>query len=295
MLLLTVVLAVVIGLALGALGGGGSILTVPLLVYVVGQDPSTAVATSIVVVGVTSAVGAVSHARVGNVAWRTALLFGGAGMLGGYPGGRLGASLPGDVLLGAFAVLLLVTSLAMLRPSDGGRRLHGHPSVPRALAHGFVVGAVTGVVGAGGGFMVVPALVVLGGLPMHAAVGSSLVVIAMKSVGGLAGHATATDLDWGLAAAVGAAAVLGSLAGGRIAERLDAETLRHGFAWFVLAVGQAVLLIEAPAALRPWLVPGGVVLTAAVVQWRRGTSTTHDGQCQPDTPDQTSTLQRSSL
>lgn len=283
---LTVLLAVVIGLSLGMLGGGGSILTVPLLVYVAGQSPNTAVATSLLVVGVTAAIGAIGHARSGNVDWRTALVFGAAGMAGAYPGGRLGAVMPGTVLLLLFAALLVVTAGAMLRP--GGTRAAGasqHLRLPvgHVIAHGLVVGAVTGVVGAGGGFLVVPALVVLGGLPMHVAVGSSLVVIAMKSAAGFAGYASGVAVDWPLAIAVTIAAALGTIIGGRLANRLDASALRRGFGWFVLGVGQAVVVAEVPTAMRPWALAGALLLTTGFLVWRRasapsGDTSSHDDQ-----------------
>ncbi len=291
---LTVLLAVVIGLSLGMLGGGGSILTVPLLVYVAGQSPNTAVATSLLVVGTTAAIGAVGHARSGNVDWRTALVFGAAGMAGAYPGGRLGAILPGTVLLLLFAALLVVTAGAMLRP--GGSRAdqssqHLRLPVLHVVAHGLVVGAVTGVVGAGGGFLVVPALVVLGGLPMHVAVGSSLVVIAMKSAAGFAGYASGVTLDWRLAIGVTVAAALGTIVGGRLANRLDASSLRRGFGWFVLGVGQTVVVAEVPADLRPWALAGAVLLTAGFVWWRRRATRDEDTPADDDTT--TPALERS--
>lgn len=296
---LTVLLAVVIGLSLGMLGGGGSILTVPLLVYVAGQTPNTAVATSLLVVGATAAIGAVGHARAGNVDWRTALVFGAAGMAGAYPGGRVGAVLPGTVLLLLFAALLVVTAGAMLRP--GGSRAtqssqHLRLPVLHVVAHGLVVGAVTGVVGAGGGFLVVPALVVLGGLPMHVAVGSSLVVIAMKSAAGFAGYASGVQLDWPLALGVTAAAAIGTLVGGRLAARIDASSLRNGFGWFVLGVGQAVVVTEVPAAARPWALAGAAAVTAGFVAWRRSAATARDTSSSTAVDDQThEELERSAL
>ncbi len=191
MLTLTVVLAVVVGVALGLLGGGGSILMVPLLVYVAGLDAKEAIATSLVVVGVTSAVSVVGHARAGRVRWRTGLLFGAAGMAGALVGGLVGGRLPGELLLGGFALMMLATAVAMLR---GRREVSGaHAELPlvRVLLDGAVVGLVTDLVGAGGGFLVVPALALLAGLPMAAAIGTSLLVIAMKSGAGLAGTSPA--------------------------------------------------------------------------------------------------------
>ena len=239
-------LAVLVGLSLGLLGGGGSILLVPLLVYVADTDPKQAIALSLLVVGITSAVGAVPHARAGRVNWRTAGLFGSAAMVGAYLGGRLGALLPSAVLLMAFAVMMLVTAGAMLRdsgdPEPDGR---DHATV-KALAEGLGVGAVTGLVGAGGGFLVVPALVLLGGLSMPAAVGTSLVVIAMKSVAGVAGYLSGVQFDWATAGAVTTATVIGALIGARLVDHVPADRLRDGFGWAVLAMGGVVLAQEAP-------------------------------------------------
>ena len=267
---LTVALAVLVGVSLGLLGGGGSVLTVPLLVYVAQQGAQEAIATSLLVVGATSALGAASHARAGRVQWRTALVFGAAGMVGAYAGGRVGSLLPGTLLLVLFAVLLVVTALAMLRRGDPPTRdEQGHGGIARVLLHGIVVGVVTGVVGAGGGFLVVPALVVLGGLPMHTAVATSLVVISMKSFAGFAGYAAATEIDWPLALAVVAAASLGAAVAGHLSARIRADRLRAGFGWFVLAVGQVVLVTEVPAAARWWTLAGAVALTVGVVVHHR--------------------------
>lgn len=291
---LTILLAVLVGVSLGLLGGGGSVLTVPLLVYVAQQGPQEAVATSLLVVAATSALGAVSHARAGRVRWRTALLFGTAGMAGAYGGGRVGSMLPGTVLLVLFAGLLVVTSVAMLRGGGpGDARRTGHGSIGRILLHGIVVGFVTGVVGAGGGFLVVPALVLLGGLPMHAAVGTSLVVIAMKSTAGFAGYVTGTSIDWPLALGVVAAASIGAVLAGRFSERIDADRLRVGFGWFVLGVGQVVLVTEVPAAARPWTIAGSLLLTAAVVAHVRASG--EEPREGPDADHASRTIERSSL
>ncbi|GAA0256877.1 sulfite exporter TauE/SafE family protein [Saccharothrix mutabilis subsp. mutabilis] len=251
MLVLTVALAVVVGVALGLLGGGGSILMVPLLVYVAGMGAKEAIVASLVVVGVTSAVGVVGHARAGHVRWRTGLLFGLAGMAGAFAGGLVGGHLPGPVLMGAFAVMMVATAVAMLR----GRRTPAPAArtelpVVKVLVEGAVVGLVTGLVGAGGGFLVVPALALLGGLPMSVAVGTSLLVIAMKSIAGLAGYLATVPIDWAFTGVVTAAAVAGSLVGARLVARVPGDALRRGFGWFVLAMGAFVLAQQAPEHLR---------------------------------------------
>lgn len=251
-LLLVLALALLVGVSLGLLGGGGSILTVPLLVHVAGLDAKEAIATSLFVVGVTSAVGVVGHARGGRVRWRTGVLFGAAGMVGAYAGGLLGGHLPDAVLLIAFAAMMIVTAAAMLRGRRTVRSEHAHRRLPvgRVLLDGAAVGLVTGLVGAGGGFLVVPALALLGGLPMPVAVGTSLLVIAMKSAAGFAGYLTTVPIDWTLTLAVTAAAVVGGLVGARLAERVPAAALSRVFAWFVLAMGALTLLQQAPADLR---------------------------------------------
>ncbi|KUI31629.1 hypothetical protein AU196_10790 [Mycobacterium sp. IS-1742] len=246
MIALTIGLAVFVGISLGLLGGGGSILTVPLLAYVAGMDAKQAIATSLLVVGVTSAIGAISHARAGRVQWRTGLIFGGAGMAGAYAGGVLARFIPGTVLLIGFAVMMVATAVAMLRgrrnveAGEGTRRL----PVPKILAEGLVVGLVTGLVGAGGGFLVVPALALLGGLSMPIAVGTSLIVIAMKSFAGLGGYLSSVQIDWPVALAVTAAAVVGALAGARLTAMVDPDSLRMAFGWFVLAMSSVILAQE---------------------------------------------------
>lgn len=245
-LALTLLLSVLIGLSLGLLGGGGSILTVPILTYVAGMSPKEAIAASLFVVGVTSAVSAVDHARNKRVRWRTGLVFGAAGMAGAFGGGLLGGHLPGTVLMIAFALMMIATSLAMIRGRRNSSRapLPGDLPVPKVILEGLVVGLVTGLVGAGGGFLVVPALALLGGLSMPVAVGTSLVVIAMKSFAGLGGYLTVVSLDWALVGGVTAAAILGSFIGARLAGRITESSLRKGFGFFVLGMGVFVLVQE---------------------------------------------------
>ncbi|MFF3866220.1 sulfite exporter TauE/SafE family protein [Micromonospora sp. NPDC001898] len=270
-LALTVGLAVLIGVSLGLLGGGGSILAVPLLVYVAGLPAKEAIATSLLVVGVTSAVGVLPHARAGRIRWRTGLIFGMAGMTGAYAGGRLAAFIPAGVLLTGFALMMLATAGAMIRGRRGAARRPVPHELPvgRVVLDGVVVGLVTGLVGAGGGFLVVPALALLGGLPMPVAVGTSLVVIAMKSFAGLAGYLSSVSINWGLAAAVTAAAVAGSLLGGRVAGRIPEDVLRKAFGWFVVVMGVFVLTQQLPDSVRTnpllWIALGlAAVVTVGV-------------------------------
>ncbi|QNE73901.1 TSUP family transporter [Streptomyces finlayi] len=273
MITLVLLASVLIGISLSILGGGGSILTVPILVYLAGQSSKEAIATSLFVVGVTSVVGLIAHARAGRVRWRIGLIFGAVSMVGAYGGGRLAEYIPGTALLIAFALMMLATAAAMLRkPRKAAAHKPAHHELPtkHIVAEGLVVGAVTGLVGSGGGFLVVPALALLGGLPMSVAVGTSLLVIAMKSFSGLAGHLSAVQIDWGLALAITAAAIVGSLIGSRFAGRIPQDTLRKAFGWFVVVMGVFVLTQQLGSGFwtSPWTWATTLALTAAALTWR---------------------------
>lgn len=245
----TLLLTVLVGLSLGLLGGGGSILMVPILTYVTGMEAQQAIVVSLIVVGTTAAVSTLGHARHGRVQWRTGLLFGAAGMVGAFAGGLLGGHLPAQVLMIAFALMMLATAVAMIRgkkTTDSPRTAPEQLPMGKVLIEGLIVGLATGIVGAGGGFLVVPALVLLAGLPMSTAVGTSLLVIAMKSVAGVAGYLTTTSVDWVLAAALTTVAILGSVAGSRLQARIPEQALRQAFGWFVVGIGILVLVQELP-------------------------------------------------
>jgi uncharacterized protein len=250
MIALTIVLAVVVGISLGLLGGGGSILTVPLLAYVAGLDAKHAIAMSLLAVGVTSAIGAITHARAFRVRWRVALAFGLAAMAGAYAGGRLARFIPGTALLIAFAVIMIAAGIAMLRGrrDTAGDRDQPLPVIKISLL-GVTVGVISGLVGAGGGFLLVPALALVAGLPMPVAVGTSLVVISMQSFAGLAGHLANENLDWRLAAMVTSAAVAGAVVGGRLLSIMDPNTLRKAFGWMVLLMASVMLAQEVDPAV----------------------------------------------
>ncbi|GAA1359984.1 sulfite exporter TauE/SafE family protein [Arthrobacter rhombi] len=248
MLAATLLLSVLIGISLGLLGGGGSILTVPILTYVAGLEPQQAISTSLFVVGVTSLFSAGTHARKGRVKWKTGFLFGSAGMAGAFAGGTVGNLIPGTVLMVAFAAMMLTTSAAMIRGRRGRTTTEQTQDMPiaKTLGAGVAVGLLTGLVGAGGGFLIVPALALLGGLPMATAVATSLLVIAMNSMAGFAGHLTSLQINWPLTLGVTAAAIIGSLIGARLAGRIPETALRRGFGIFVLAMGLFVLMQELP-------------------------------------------------
>jgi hypothetical protein len=259
---LGLLLSGLIGVSLGFFGGGGSILTVPLLVYVFGLAPKQAIASSLLIVAVASLSGAVQHARAGNLRLRTALDFGGAGMLGAYAGGRASAFVDGRILLLLFAAMMMLTAVGMWR---GRRRPAGATansvSRPRLLLQGLAVGSFTGLVGAGGGFLIVPALVLFAGLPMGAAVGTSLLIIVANCVAGFSGYVTHVVVDLRLVAAVAGCAVVGSFAGSRLAQAVDPTLLRRSFAGFVLAMGalimarEGVLVVETAGQALPATLP----------------------------------------
>lgn len=244
-LLLGAVLALVIGAVLGMLGGGGAILTLPMLVYVLKVEPRGAIATSLVVVGLTSLVGTTIHARRKSVDWKVGLVFGAAAMVASYGAGRMAYLVPVRGLLVLFALIMLVTAGAMLlkktprggaEPALAKRQL----DVARMLALGAAVGVLSGLVGAGGGFLIVPALVLFGGIAMREAIGTSLFVITLQSFAGFAGQAAkagAGDLDITLILVVSAAAVAGSIAGAVLGKRVSTDALRGAFAWLVLGMG----------------------------------------------------------
>ncbi|WP_454790945.1 sulfite exporter TauE/SafE family protein [Mycolicibacterium lutetiense] len=262
MIALAVTLAVLVGVSLGLLGGGGSILTVPLLAYVAGMEVKQAIATSLVVVGVTSAVSTLSHARAGRVQWRSGLMFGAAGMVGAYLGGLLSFVVAGSVLLIAFTVVMVATGIAMIKGRTACEPATRTMPIAKVLLMGLGVGVVTGAVGAGGGFLVVPALALLGGLPMPVAVGTSLLVIAMNSAAGLAGHLSTVPVDWTIAGAVTAAAVLGSLLGTRLIAHVDPDAVRRAFGWFVLLMASLILGQEVHPAVG--LIAAGLTVLAGL-------------------------------
>jgi uncharacterized membrane protein YfcA len=252
MLIVGLAMAILIGISLGMLGGGGSILTVPLLLYVFGVEAKAAIAMSLLVVGTTSIAALVPHARAGRVQWKTGAIFSAASMIGAYGAGRLAKFIPSSALLLAFGAMMLVTAVAMMRPK---RASSAESSAPKALAlhwillEGLAVGAVTGLVGAGGGFLVVPALALLAGLAMPEAVATSLMVIALKSFAGFAGYVSTVSINYGLAAQVIAAAIVGSFIGTSLVSRVHPDSLRKGFGWFIVVMSIFVLGQEIPKAL----------------------------------------------
>lgn len=285
--------ALLVGVLLGLLGGGGSILTVPLLVYVLGVEPRTAIAMSLVVVGVTSANGALLHARAGRVRWRTAFVFGAGGMVGAFLGGKLNPLFSPGTLMLFFAGVMVAAAVAMLLRAETSRSSVASlgaaetPStavtahrVGRIVLQGVGVGVLSGLVGAGGGFLIVPALALVG-LSTPMATATSLVVIALQCAAGLVGHLGHLELPWRLTGEVLAVALAGSVLGGKLAGRVAPGSLRRGFAVFVLATAAFLSWAQLPIDLRarlgqglsdagawPWLaMTAGVGLPVALL-WR---------------------------
>jgi uncharacterized protein len=241
MILLATLLSLAIGVVLGMLGGGGAILTLPMLVYALGVEPKSAIATSLFVVGSTSLVATAINARSRVVEWRVGLTFGLAAMAGAFGGGRLASLIPAPLLLIVFAVMMLVTAIAMLKGRSEASASAGGLAPGRVLALGAGVGILSGLVGAGGGFLIVPALAIFGGLTMRKAIATSLFVIALQSFAGFAGHIGHATLDWTVIAVVTSASVVGMVAGTWASGKVSANSLRRGFAWLVIAMGLFVI------------------------------------------------------
>jgi uncharacterized protein len=247
--------AFAIGISLGLLGSGGSILTVPVLVYLIGQDEKVAIAGSLFVVGTIALVGSLQFLRAKLVDWHNVLVFGLPGMAGTYIGAALAAYLSGIMQLTLFAGVMLLASWFMLRPIDLGPPGGHEPRATWKIAgDGLGVGVLTGLVGVGGGFLIVPALVLLGGMAMHRAVATSLVIIALKSYSGFYKYTDVLEgqnlqLDWNTLMIVTGLGIAGSLAGGKLANRLPQDTLKKSFGIFLIVMGIYILIRSAPDAL----------------------------------------------
>ncbi|MFF8599107.1 sulfite exporter TauE/SafE family protein [Streptomyces sp. NPDC015232] len=236
----------VVGLALGALGGGGSVLAVPALIYLLGFGPAAAATASLVIVLGTAATALYGHARDGRVQWRTGALFAAAGLLPAALGGLLSARLPDWLLTLGFAGVAAVAALGMIRRAPPGGPAEGagtRRSAPAVVGAGAGLGAVTGVLGVGGGFLTVPALVQVVGLRMRPAVGTSLLVVAVNALVALLARAGGSaPVDWTVVAPFTGAAVLAAWDGRRLASRIPADALRRAFGAVLLAVAALMLL-----------------------------------------------------
>lgn len=266
MTVLAIVLGATVGLALGLLGGGGSILTVPIFVYVMGFEPKEAIAMSLAVVGAVSLVGGVGHWRAGNVNLRVALVFGAVAMAGTYLGARLAVFFSGAAQLMLFAVVMLLAAFFMFRPAKVAAPVKPAP-MPLALivVEGLAVGVLTGLVGVGGGFLIVPALVLLGRVPMKEAVGTSLLVIALKSAAGFAGYLGQVQVEWAFMALFTAVAAAGILLGTHLVKYVPQAALQRAFAVFLVLMG-GLILYQNRAVVLPGEEPAGAPPAAAAAR-----------------------------
>ncbi|GAT07964.1 sulfite exporter TauE/SafE family protein [Mycolicibacterium novocastrense] len=247
---ITLALGAVIGVFLGLLGGGGSILAVPALVYVLAVPVEQAIPMSLVVVAVASAVGALPKVRAGQVQWRLAGVFAAAGIPATFVGSSIGRHLPESVLLLGFAAVMVIAGIRMVMDNAdtgtactvGDSGINWRRCATRSIPVGLAVGVLTGLFGVGGGFLVVPALVLLLGVQMPIAIGTSLLIIVANSVAGSLAHASQSSIDWIITAAFVATAVAGSLIAGQVGTRLDTGRIQRWFAYLVFAVAAYVVV-----------------------------------------------------
>lgn len=253
--------SIMIGVTLGLIGGGGSILTVPVLVYLFAVEPVLATAYSLFIVGSTSLVGTFSYFKKGLVNVKTAVVFGLPAIVAVFTTrAYIVPAIPDEVftvgdfvvtkanlLMLLFAVLMIVASYSMIKKKkssgDDSQAIQKF-NYPLILVEGFVVGILTGLVGAGGGFLIIPALVILSKLPMKEAVGTSLLIIAAKSLIGFFGESSETLIDWNFMLIITAFAIVGIFIGFALSKKIDGKKLKPAFGWFVLIMGVYILLKE---------------------------------------------------
>lgn len=253
--------SLIIGISLGLVGSGGSILTVPVLVYLFHVEPVLATAYSLFIVGLSSLVGAFPKHKQGMVNMKTAVIFGLPSIAAVYATRKfIVPMIPDEVfmvgefivtknilMMVVFAVLMVFASVSMIREkNENGNGENGEQkfNYPLILLEGSVVGLLTGLVGAGGGFLIIPALVLLSKLPMKQAVGTSLLIIAAKSLIGFTGDLSHYTMDWKLLLIVSALAIIGIFGGNALNKKIDANKLKKGFGWFVLVMGIYIIIKE---------------------------------------------------
>lgn len=237
-------LGMLIGLSLGLMGGGGSILTVPILVYALGMDPKLSIALSLAIVGVTSLFGVYGHYKNKNVDLKVAAVFAPFAMSGTFVGAKLSQFLSGQTQLIFFAVIMLLASIFMLR---GNKKAEAKESeevkfnIPLIAVEGIIVGIVTGLVGVGGGFLIVPALVLLANVPMKKAVGTSLLIISLKSFAGFVGYIGIVEIPWVFLAQFTFFSTVGIFIGAYFVKYVSQNALKKGFAVFLIIMGIFIL------------------------------------------------------
>jgi len=247
-----IIAGLITGMLLGVFGSGGSIITMPALLYLLDVEPKSAIAMSLGIVAVTATITALQHWRHGNVNLKITVIFGLFGVAGTYAGALVGVVTPVIIQLSVFALVMYAAAWKMLKPNSQ------HKPVGAAVAdcpdghcddlnyrhiaiHGIAVGILTGIVGVGGGFLIVPALVLLSGLSMKNAVGTSLSIVSLKSFAGFAGYAGSVAIDYQLMGTFTAIAVVGSVIGSQLGHRLPADLLKKGFGGFLLLVASYIL------------------------------------------------------
>ncbi|WP_203296085.1 sulfite exporter TauE/SafE family protein [Luteirhabdus pelagi] len=252
--------ALLIGIVLGLIGGGGSILTVPVLVYLMYINPVTATAYSLFVVGISALVGALRNMQKGLVDYKTAIVFSIPAFIAVYLTRRfLVPAIPEELftvngfvftkdigIMVFFAIIMLVASYSMIKtrkekPTPASKKKFNYPLI---IVEGVVVGVLTGIVGAGGGFLIIPALVLLAGLPMKRAVATSLLIIAVKSLIGFLGDVETMEIDWPFLLIFSAISVLGIFVGVWLNKFINGKKLKKGFGWFVLVMGIYIIITE---------------------------------------------------
>ncbi|KUI43323.1 permease [Mycobacterium sp. IS-1590] len=243
-------LGALIGVLLGLLGGGGSILAVPALVYGIGLGIEEAIPISLVVVATASAVGVLPKIRAGQVRWRLAGIFAVTGVPATMLGSAISRHLPASALLIGFAIVMVVAGVRMLADQNStgtacearSGQVNWRRCAPRSIGAGLIVGLLTGLFGVGGGFLIIPALVVALGVEMSTAIGTSLLIIVANSTAGVFSHLQGISVDWPLTAAFVTAAMAASLVAGYFGTRVDTDRLQRWFAYLVFAIAAFVLV-----------------------------------------------------
>ena len=239
--MLSYFLATIIGLTLGLLGGGGSILTVPVLVYILEIDPKTSIALSLGIVGITSFVGSFKHFRDNNIQFKTALLFSPFAMIGSFLGAKLSFYLNPNIQLLLFSIIMILASIFMLKKKNDSTQKSKDTSKALLIFIAIIVGIITGIVGVGGGFLIVPALTILGDVSIKKSIGTSLVIIFLNSIAGFLGYYYQVVIDWEFLVSFSSFSIAGVLIGSHFMKYIPKDTLKKVFAYFLIIMGIFIL------------------------------------------------------